>query len=219
MPSTVSGVPRRSRRVWTAAVAGMTAPVVFVVVFTVDGWLRSGYSARSMFVSELSLGPHGWVQIANFLITGALVTLFGRGLAAHITTGAASRAGPLLIQIIGVSLMASGPFTTDPSAMFNQSSPHGIAHGIFGAAVFSLAPILCFVFYRRFRSDPTWRPLASWTLVAAVVLTLGIPVLKISQLPAAPLFDWKGVIQRVILVTFMTWLFTVAARLRREALA
>ena len=93
------------RRLGLAAVAGMTAPVLFVAVFTVEGWRRPGYSPLSMFVSELSLGPDGGVQIANFLVTGALVFVFGRGLAAYSRHGAASRAGSVFLQIIGISLM------------------------------------------------------------------------------------------------------------------
>ena len=136
----------------------MVGAVVFVAVFTVYGWLYPGYSWTSMFVSELSLGPYGWVQILNFVLTGALILVFGRGLAAHFSTGPASRTGPVLVQSIGVSLIASGPFTTDPSAMFDQTTTHGIVHGIFGALVFTCAPLICFAFYRRFRSDPAWRP-------------------------------------------------------------
>lgn len=194
----------------------MAGAVLFVSVFTVLGWLDPGYSWTGMFVSELSLGPHGWVQILNFVLTGALVLAFGRGLAAHFSTGAASRAGPVLVQGIGASLMASGPFTTDPSAMFDQTSAQGVVHGIFGALVFTFAPITCFVFYRRFRSDPAWRTLAGWTLAAGVGLTLGIVLLKVSQQPGSGLFEWKGLVQRVILVAFMAWLFAVASRLRRQ---
>jgi hypothetical protein len=192
----------------------MLGAVLFVSVFTVGGWLSPGYSATRMFVSELSLGPLGWVQILNFVMTGILVLLFGRGLAAHFSTGAASRAGPVLVQSIGVSLIASGPFTTDPSSMFDQSTMHGIVHGIFGALVFTFAPLSCFVFYRRFRSDPAWRPLAGWTLAIGAILAVGIPLLKISQQPGSGLFEWKGLVQRVLLVAFMAWVFTVAARLR-----
>lgn len=194
----------------------MGGAVLFVSVFTIYGWLYPGYSWTSMFVSELSLGPYGWVQIVNFVITGTLVLAFGRGLAAHFSTGAASRTGPVLLQSIGVSLIASGPFTTDPSAMFDQASTHGVVHGIFGALVFTFAPLSCFVFYRRFRGDPGWRPLAGWTLAAGVVLTLGIGLLKISQQPGSGMFEWKGLVQRVILITFMTWIFAVASRLRHH---
>ncbi len=204
------------RRVKLGAAAGMTAPVVFVVVFTLEGWLRPGYHASSMFVSELSLGPRGWIQIVNFVITGVLVFVFGCGLATRFRNGPASRAGPALMQIIGVSLVASGPFRTDPSAMFTQTSTHGIVHGLFGAVVFVLAPVSCFVFYRRFRGDPAWQQLARWTLAAGVVLTLGIGLLKVSQLPQTELFEWKGLVQRVILVTFMIWMFAFAARTYRQ---
>ena len=205
----------RRRRVELAAVAGMTGAALFVSVFTVYGWLYPGYSATSMFVSELSLGAYGWIQVLNFVLTGALVLMFGRGLAAHFSTGAASRTGPVLVQGIGVSLIASGAFNTDPSAMFGQTSAQGVVHGILGAIVFTFAPLSCFVFYRRFRSDPAWRPLAGWTLLSGIVLTLGIVLLKISQQPESGLFEWKGLVQRVILVTFMAWIFAVAFRLRR----
>jgi hypothetical protein len=197
------------RRVDLAAWAGMIGAALFVSVFTIAGWLSPGYSPAGMFVSELSLGPFGWVQILNFLLTGALIVIFGRGLAAHFRTG------PLLVQGIGVGLIVSGPFITDPSAMFGQTSAHGIVHGIFGAVVFTVAPISCFVFYRRFRVDPAWRPLAGWTLASCLVLTLGIGLLKFSQQPGSALFDWKGIVQRVLLVTLMAWIFAVAVRLHR----
>lgn len=214
--SSVAGpVAAGHRRVGLAAVAGMVGAVLFVSVFTVYGWLYPGYSPTRMFVSELSLGSYGWVQILNFVLTGALVLAFGRGLAVHFSTGAASRAGPVLVQIIGASLMVSGPFTTDPSSMFDQASVHGVVHGIFGALFFTLAPVSCFVFYRRFRSDAGWRLLAGWTLASGTVLAVGVPVLKISQQPGSGLFEWKGLVQRVLLVTFMAWIFAVAFRLRR----
>src|SRR4051812_43382380 len=142
-----------------AAAAGMSAPVLFVTVFTVEGARRPGYSPLSRFVSELSLGPAGWVQVLNFLVTGALVVVFGRGLALYSRSGAASRAGSVLLQIIGLGLMASGLFATDPSAPASPVGIHGIIHGILGALVFSLAPVSCFLFSRSFRRDRPGDPL------------------------------------------------------------
>ncbi|MDF9749468.1 DUF998 domain-containing protein [Arthrobacter sp. ES3-54] len=214
--SIASQAAARRRHIGLAAMAGMIGAVLFVSVFTVSGWLYPDYSPTRMFVSELSLGPYGWVQILNFVLTGALLLAFGLGLAAHFSIGAAFRAGPALIQGIGVSLMASGPFTTDASAVFQQASIHGVVHGIFGALVFTFAPISCFVFYRRFRREADWRSLAAWTLASGVVLTVGVVLLKISQQPGSGLFEWKGLVQRVILFTFMAWIFAVAFRLRRQ---
>jgi hypothetical protein len=202
------------RRLREATVAGMTASAFFVLVFLVEGWLRPGYQPSSMFVSELSLGPRGWVQIINFLVTGALLIVFARAAAPDLRGGRAGAAGPILLQIIGLSLMASGPFLTDPSAQLDQRSVHGLVHDLFGAVVFSLMPVSCFVFYRRFRGDPAWRRLATWSLAAAVALVVGIAVLKVAQQPDSVLFAWKGLVQRAVLVAFMSWVFTVAAHLR-----
>jgi len=207
----------RRRRIGLAAVSGMAGAVLFVAAFTIQAWMYPGYSWTAMFVSELSLGPHGWIQILNFVLTGALVLMFGRGLRAYFSAGAASLAGPLLVQCMGVCLMVSGPYTTDPSALSGPPTTHGLVHGIFGALFFTLAPVCCFVFYRRFRSDPAWRPLAGWTLAAGVLLSLGIAMLKISQQPGTGLFEWKGLVQRILLVTIMGWIFAAGFRLRANS--
>jgi len=193
--------------------AGIIAPIVFVTLFTIEGWLRPGYSPISMFVSELSFGTEGWTQIINFLITGFLIFLFGRGVAKQFTPGKAPKVGSICLQLIGLSLIASGPFVTDPSAMFNQHSVHGIIHGIFGAIVFSLFPVTCFIFFHRFRRDPSWRIFAGGTLATGILLIIGIGFLKVSQFPQSNLFIWKGLIQRVILIAYMAWLYAFATQL------
>lgn len=85
----------------------------------------------------------GWIRIANFVISGSLVVVFARGLAVGLCGGVWGRAGPLLVQVIGFALVASGLFVTDPSTVFDQHSVHGIIHGLFGAMVFALAPASC----------------------------------------------------------------------------
>ncbi len=208
-------VPAEVRAVRRAALAGMTAAVLFVTVFSVYGGMLPGYSANSMFVSELSLAPYGWIQILNFVLTGALVFVFGRGLGAYSRTGAAAQTGPILVQILGLSLFMSGPFTTDSLVPSDAASTHGLIHGLFGALFFALAPVTCFVFAHRWRTDSAWRPLTGWTLAVGLVLTMSVVLLKISEQPSSALFEWKGLVQRVFLVTFMAWLFMFAARLRR----
>ena len=50
--------------------AGILGPTLFVVTFTVEGCLRPGYASARMFVSALSLGPRGWIQVLNFVVVG-----------------------------------------------------------------------------------------------------------------------------------------------------
>ncbi len=210
---TADGSEGPERPGWSrfSVLCGMLAPVVFVSVFAAEGWLRPGYLPAGMFVSELSLGPRGWIQIVNFLITGSLIVVFARSSVACKV----SRAGAVLLALLGGSLFASGPFVTDSSALFNQVSVHGVIHGLLGAVVFSLAPAICFVCFGHFRRVPGERRFAFWTLLAALLLIAGIVVLKASQFPESPLYAWKGLIQRVVLLTFMAWLFSFALRLFR----
>jgi hypothetical protein len=58
----------------------MAASILFVSVFSLEGWLRHGYAVAQTEVSALSLGPRGWIQIVNFLVSGELVLLFANGL-------------------------------------------------------------------------------------------------------------------------------------------
>ena len=69
----------------------MLAPVLFVAVFTIAGWLRQGYDPLSTYVSELALGQRGWIQMVNFIILGVLMLVFSRGIAAEFQTGKASQ--------------------------------------------------------------------------------------------------------------------------------
>jgi hypothetical protein len=137
-----------------AAWAGMIGPALFVAIFTIEGWLRPGYQPLKMYVSELSLGPRGWIQIANFIVLGVLLLAFARGVAAEFRTGKASRSGPILLTIIAILFLVSGPLLMDPTGTpLNQVTVHGTIHGLAGGIIFLLMPISCFVFLRRFRAD------------------------------------------------------------------
>jgi hypothetical protein len=68
-------------------VCGVIGPPVDIAVFTVEGALRPGYSPIREFNSLLSLGPYGWVNVANFIIFGLLMTAFAAGVRTVIRTG------------------------------------------------------------------------------------------------------------------------------------
>jgi len=72
-----------------AAWAGILGPVLFVAIFTIEGWLRPDYQPLSTYVSALSLGPRGWIQMTNFVVFGILLLAFTRVLAAEFKDGKA----------------------------------------------------------------------------------------------------------------------------------
>jgi len=210
-----------SRKVSLGAWAAIVGPTLFVVVFTLEGWYRPGYEPAKMYVSALSLGPRGWIQILNFVVVGISFLLFARAIVAQFPNGAAARAGPILFAIMGLSLLASGPFVMDPQATpFSQMAWHSRVHHVLGAVVFSLGPASCLVFFRRFRRDPAWRPLGAWTFAAGLLMAAAVVLMKLATLPGGAsvnaLQAWLGAIQRVAIVSLMAWVASLGWWMLRE---
>lgn len=199
--------------------AGLIAPFLFVFIFMLEPFLHPGYNSLTMFVSELSLGSYGWIQILNFIVFGFLLIIFSRAVASIFSERNLPRTGPVLLAVIGISYLLSGPFTTDPGTIFTaQESIHGIIHGIFGAIVFTLMPVVCFVFLKSFRTDEKLNSFQWITLVFATVITMAVVLLTIAtKLPitAAMFNGWLGVIQRAAIIPFMLWVSLFALKLLR----
>jgi hypothetical protein len=147
--------------------------------------------------------------------------LFTRAVAAEFPSGKASRGGVILLTIIAACYLASGPFVMDPTGTPRaQMSLHGTLHGIFGGIVFTLMPISCFVFLRRFREDPRWQFLQWWTLVLGTISAVGVILLTVAtKTPDTQnvFTNWLGLIQRTAIVPFMIWLFVFALGLYKHS--
>jgi len=197
-----------------ASWAGMLSTALFTLSFTINGALQPGYDPAQRYISELSIGSLGWIQIVSFMLLGVSLLLFALGLRAAFPSGKASCAGPVLFMIIAVCYFFSGPFVTDPSAMFdNQQTVQGTVHGILGAIVFSLSAASCFVLWRRFRIDDKWKSLSVFSLIAGIVMAILIVLMKIGQLQAGVLNDYAGVVQRCCLITSYAWIFTISLKI------
>jgi uncharacterized membrane protein len=69
---------------------GVIGPLLFILVFLIEGATRPGYSAWRTDVSYLALSNQGWEQIANFIVCGSLCIAFAVGLRRIWRTGRAS---------------------------------------------------------------------------------------------------------------------------------
>lgn len=204
-----------------SAWAGMVGAALFVSVFMIEGWYRPEYKPFEMFVSALSLGSRGWIQILNFIVFGMLLLIFAQGVAAEFPNGPASRGGPIILTVIAVCYFLSGPFVMDPANTPREEMTfHGTLHGILGAIVFILMPVICFVFLRRFRVDSKWQFLQWWTLGLGTVSTIGVVLLTVATKTSEMqhLFaPWHGLVQRTAIVPFMVWVFFFAFGLLRQS--
>jgi hypothetical protein len=193
-----------------AAVAGMVGPVLFASVLLAltvvqydfmlgIGWRPLGDPAGA-WPSGLALGPYGWAQVANFVLSGILLMIFAAGLHLGVTDGRGSRVGPALLFAAGAAMALMG-FETDPIRSTGPRTLHNLVHDLaFALFVLALLPAF-FVLWRRFREDPLWRGYARYTLITGILATLLLPL--------------PGVAYYLFLAVVLAWFEITAFRLWR----
>src|SRR6266516_1968181 len=94
--------------------AGVVGPILFVLVFTIDGWLSPGYSPLSQSVSSLgTTGTYAWIQNTNFVVFGLLLMAFAVGFSRQmreVLSRQALRTSTLLLLLTGAGLVNDGFF-------------------------------------------------------------------------------------------------------------
>ena len=193
-----------------AAAAGMIGSVLFaatlltLTVVQYDfmlglGWRPLGDPAGA-WPSGLALGPYGWAQVANFVLSGILLMIFAAGLHFGATDGRGSRVGPALLLVAGASMALMG-FETDPIQSTGPRTLHNLIHDLaFALFVLALLPSFFFL-WRRFREDALWRSHARHTLITGVLATL--------------LLFLPGVAYYLFLAVVLVWFEITAVRLWR----
>jgi hypothetical membrane protein len=199
--------------------AGVVGPLVFIVVFLLEGATRPGYSAWRHYVSQLATGDLGWMQVINFVICGGLVLAFAIGLRQAIKGTPGSIVGPLLLGLFAVSLLVAGVFVTDPALGYPVGAPqvhttHGMIHGLAGLAAFSLLAMTAFAMALHFAAARERR----WAIYSAgvglLIIAFFIASTTASVMDAAG--TWQnaptGFFQRIAIIGGWTWIAMVALR-------
>lgn len=209
------------RLLFGAAVTGLAA---FVGTFLVEGAVRPGYRPWRHAVSQLSLGPFGWVNTIAILLAAGGLLAFGAGLGRALPTGTGSTWGPRLLGVAGTCFVLLAVFPDDPGLGYPPATPaqqslHGLAHGLAGTIAFGSLSAACFVLARRFAGDPAWRGWARYSTVTGVAVAAGYLATAVvtgmdqaDALSNAP----GGLLQRGMIIAGFAWSILVAARLLRQ---
>jgi hypothetical membrane protein len=182
---------------------GAVAGPSYVAVSLAQALTRDGFDLTRHPWSVLENGPLGWIQSANFVLTGAMVVAFALGVRRALGPGWA----PRLLALYGVALAGAGVFTADPMAGFPAGSPggvvswHGTLHFTIGGIGFLGMIAACLVLARRL--PPGWALFSRVTGIAFLAAFAGIT----TGSPAATLPFVAGV-----LLSF-GWLAGLAVRL------
>ncbi len=172
--------PTTDRSRWLLT-CGVVAGPLFSAVTVLQTLTRTGFEPAEHPISLLSLGDRGWIQIANFVLTGLLVLTSAAGLRRVLRPGPAGTWGPILIGVYGLGLTWAGVFVSDPAFGFPAGTPAGgPVHLSWHGALHTLAPTVmnlaliaaCLVFARRYAAlgQPRWAAYCVVTAVADVIL-------------------------------------------------
>lgn len=160
---------------------GVVAGPLFLGLGLLQAFTVDGFDLRRHPLSLLSVGEYGWIQIANFVVTGLLVIACAVGLRRTLRSGRSATWGPALVAVFGVGLMVAGVFTADPSVGFPAGAPegvpaefstHSVLHGVGAGLAFVGMALACLVFARRFgaRGERGWVAASIVTAVGAVAI-------------------------------------------------
>jgi hypothetical protein len=216
---------------WTRGLlrCGLAAGPVFTTTFLVEGAARDGYRPLRHPVSSLALGRRGWIQAANFTVTG---TLFLAGAAGLRRTDAAARsragtegqrqagqpgasthAASAFIAAAGLGLLSAAIFPTDPVSGYPpgtppappRPTPTGIAHNLAAVPFFAGLPAAALASSRRSRRTGQ-RGFARYSTGTALTM-LTTAVLSGAGFGQSPgLVPVAGLLQRISIITGLTWL-------------
>jgi hypothetical protein len=187
--------------------AGAIVPPLFIVIVLIDGFVHPAYNQVTDYVSELSRGQLGWLQVANFLVCGLALLAFAAAIRWGVRRAAGSVAGAALFALIGGGVIVDAFFTIDP----HTSSVHtltGIVHSA-GFLVVSLALIAaCFVFARRFAGA-----LRTYSVASGILIPVSLVVTVVAGTP----LGITGILQRVFLLIGWAWITVLALSLLAES--
>jgi hypothetical protein len=184
--------------------AGAVAAPLFAVAVLAQAALRPGFDLTRHPASVLANGEHGWVQVATFVVTGALTLAGAAGMPSRLVAG--------LLAVQGAGLIVAAIFTMDPVDGFPVGTPAGqpetysteaFAHNAAGSVSFLALIVACFVLARRIGGR--W---AIGGVVAGIAFAAGL-VWALSGGAAGSLTLFLGV------VVAWTWVAATEVRLAR----
>jgi hypothetical membrane protein len=198
--------------------AGVVGPLLFIVVFLVEGLTRPGYSAWRHYVSQLATGDGGWVQVVNFLVCGTLMIAFAIGLRQALKGSRGSIVAPIVFGLFGTALLVAGIFVTDPGLGYpvgaaQVHTAHGMIHGLAGLTAFTTLAACGFVMAWHFASMPGPRRWAVYSAgIGLLIVALFIASTAVSVLDERGIWTNAptGFLQRISIIGGWTWIAIVA---------
>jgi len=167
---------------------GVIAGPLYVTVSVAQALSHDGFDLSRNGWSQLAAGPLGWIQTANLVLTGAMVTAFAIGLSRTL----GSRLAPWLLGIFGASMVVAGFSPADPGYGYPVGAPapatpsgHAVVHMASAGVGFLCAVVALLVLGRTFAHQGRHRLASAARIVGVAFLCAFLALATGSGAPAA----------------------------------
>jgi len=204
----ISSMSRSHLRLY--AICGVIAPIFFVLMVFLEGFLVTGYSHMTQQVSDLGAyalyGSYALLQNLNFCVFGILVVAFAVGLRQELPS---SRGITLTLGLFGVMFFLLGFFPDEPTPW------PAVAHYLIAWAG-GVSILLSEFFAWRKLHRPIegkgvgWTKYGRFSLVSLVLAVISFISFAAFGQPGSPI---TGLLQRVFMAFLLLWIEAMALRL------
>lgn len=189
-----------------AALAGLMGTVLFPILTVMVAQKSENFHPVRSGLSELVLGPGGWLQAVAFIILSVSLAILCRALRLKISgRNAGTGICFLYLAALCMFMLSIVPTEVDCSVW----SINRFVHDGFSAGTAVAFPLGCLFLSRYFNADPHWHGLAFFTLATAAV---SIAANTLSLLALTSL-EVTGLQQMITLGAGLTWMAVISVRL------
>lgn len=193
-----------------SGLGAVVGSVLFVVAFTVAGFLRPGYSPIDQAISDLGIGPISWLLNVPLVLLGFLLVVMAIGFAQAMrpvmSQGWRWVCGVLLASI-GLAYVTAGIFPETNPIHWAVGQPLFAIGSVFGVPLTGL----------QFLRDRRWHRYGVYSLMTSATALVLIILINLTLNPNSELAALRvgGLTERVAIIVVLVWYSVIGWRLFR----
>ena len=193
------------------AAVSMIVMGVFLALIVLLHAIKPEFEPSWRFLSEYSIGRHGWVMMTAFFLWAISCFTLSVALREHVKTRG-GRLGRVVLVVVGLSLIMAGLFAQDPiTASPDELTTHGTLHAVASMIGIPGVPIAALFITWSLRHNPAWLALSrgmivtahlTWLSLLAMAVYLAIAVPRAGGFGPDVLAGWMN---RVAVLAYWAW--------------
>jgi hypothetical membrane protein len=190
------------------ALGGIAGPALFTLTTVISACLRSGYSHKTQFISDLGAtgSPNAnLMNYAGFIPSGILAGLFGLSLFLLLPKKMITVTGSVLVTVFGIGMVVAGIYSNDAPGFQGEGSLSNRIHDQVSGLMFLCVIAGILILGLSFRKIPSWRGLWIYSVLSSPISL----ILFITFINSMDSHTYTGMWQRLFLLSVFLWMAIV----------